>query len=216
MQSQKLSPEEQIRILGEHVIRARMHYDVWWFLEGEETRPLILETLNNYPEFFLLDSSAHFSSMVIRCALIWDSSSSGISLWDLANDRRVMDKSRFPEDRKFIDQLTTIRKRAQGLLTLRNQSVAHVNIFEKRRDIFQRAKVIPHTIPVLLEEWRAVINSLGQKINPDLPEFVFREYALNQFKHLIHNIGGPDLTDIGSDLFPEIKSPRTSPPRGLS
>lgn len=47
-----LSLDERLYRAGQHVLRSRLFFDLWFYFEGAETRPHIFETMCNYNDFF--------------------------------------------------------------------------------------------------------------------------------------------------------------------
>jgi hypothetical protein len=190
----KLEAKDCLNILGEHVIRARIHYDLWWFLEGEDSRPSIAETLDDFPEFFLFDSNAHFASMIIRSAVVWDKARANVSLPRVAND--ILDPQCYEAHSELGARIAALGDDVAGLLKIRHKAIAHVTNKQTRVKVFQEAAIIPNDLPSKMSEWLEVINELRLIQDPNLDKsflFDFRDLPLLHLQKLIHKLGGPDL-----------------------
>jgi hypothetical protein len=64
--------DERIELSAQLVKRARIFHGIWFFYEGAETRPAILDTMNCYSEFFRFESHAHFVSLVVHLAALFE------------------------------------------------------------------------------------------------------------------------------------------------
>lgn len=188
----KLSTGKRLRILSEHLIRARIHYDLWWFLEGEDTFPRIRDTLNDFSEFFLFDINAHFTSLIIRSAVIWDETKGVVSLPKIAKD--ILDPARFPQHNDILDEIEQLKAAAAGIVTIRHESIAHISDKKDRSEVFRKAMVIPDNLPVMMDSWLDVVNKLRSMQRPVMNACDFRELPLRHLEGLIRRLGGPDLS----------------------
>ena len=187
----KLPLSKRLEILCEQLVRARIHYDLWWFLEGEDSFPLIRDTLNDYSEFFLVDTNAHFTNMIIRSAVVWDSRDDCISLLRVAKD--ILDPVRFPEHKEILNEIKKLRKGAAGILEIRHKAIAHVTERADRKQIFVDAGIIPAELPNMMDSWLAATNRLRAIHDANLPAIDFRSLPLHHLQALVRKLGGPDL-----------------------
>ena len=65
--------DERLDVAAQLAKRVRIFYDIWWFYDGADTRSRMLDTMNAYSEFFRFDTHAHFVSMVIHLAGLFES-----------------------------------------------------------------------------------------------------------------------------------------------
>jgi hypothetical protein len=49
---QQLSLDKRLDRLGQHIVRARLYLDLWYYFEADDTRRHIIETMREYNEFF--------------------------------------------------------------------------------------------------------------------------------------------------------------------
>jgi hypothetical protein len=81
-----LSLDNRLNVTAQLVIRSRIFYDIWWFFSSMDMRPKIVKTLNRYPEFFRFDIHAHFVSMVIHLAGLFETRKDTINFNALINE----------------------------------------------------------------------------------------------------------------------------------
>lgn len=181
--------ERRLEIVTQQIVRAKLFYDIWWLYKGSETRPHIIDTLNDFSEFFRFDEHAHFVSMVIHCAAIWDKRRGNVSLPGVANC--ILDPRGKTEDKALDDAISGYAKAAQGLVKLRHEAIAHRSAEFDYSEAFTRAAVTPDSIPTMLGEWLNVANQLRKRRN--MVDVTFAEVPLQDAQRVIHALGGPDL-----------------------
>jgi AbiU2 len=175
--------------MTQQVVRARIYYDLWWFVTGSPSREQIIDQLNQFSDFFRFDNHAHFVGMIVHCATVWDKSSEAISLPKLAGE--ILEPKRFSEHDAARLKILELKKETDGLVKIRHNAVAHRNGSTDYASVFKQANVIPNQIPIMLADWLQVTNFLRQSCNME-PE-CFREPPLRHFQELVLNLGGPDL-----------------------
>ena len=182
--------ERQLEIVTQQLVRAKISHDIWWLYKGSETRPAIIETLNEFSEFFRFDEHAHFVSMVIHCAVVWDNVSGTVSQPTVS--KQILDPRRFPADQTLTDDIAGRAKEAGGLVKLRHEAIAHRSVQFDYSAAFRRAGLVPNSVAGMLEAWLQLINRL--RIRKSLSEVIFAEIPLQHLQQLIHSLGGPNLT----------------------
>jgi hypothetical protein len=185
----KLSVEKQLEILTQTIIRARIYYDLWWFLEGKETLPKIVDTLNDYSDFFRFTRHSYFVSMVVHSAIVWDKSKSSTSLQKIASD--VLDTKKIPEHKKIEEKIECSKKLSDGLVKIRHNAIAHRSATETYNAVFESAGVIPNKIPIMMKSWLDITNDLRKLRSLEVVDF--REIPLQDLQSIIQQLGGPDL-----------------------
>ena len=129
-----LSVERQLEIVTQQIIRAKIFYDIWWLYVGSESRPQIIETLDNFSEFFRFDEHAHFVSMIVHCAVVWDKRRDAVSLPSVA--KSILDPRRNGDQKALLDKIESYRPVAEGLRTIRDKAIAHRSIELDYADAF--------------------------------------------------------------------------------
>src|SRR5437899_2871704 len=81
--------DERLERAAQLVLRSRVFYDIWFYYEGAETRPLIIDTMQQFSEFFRFDPHAHFVAFVVHIAALFDKRRDTISLPSLAREMKA-------------------------------------------------------------------------------------------------------------------------------
>ena len=181
--------KRQLDITTQQIVRAKIFYDIWWFYRGPDTRPHILETLNDLSEFFLFDDHAHYVSMIIHCAVVWDKARGNIGLPRVS--KLILDPNRKPKDRELSDAIACHAKKAEGLVKLRHEAIAHRSAEFDYPEAHKRAGLPRDQIPAMLNEWLNVINHLRER--QGMAAESFNEMPLHDARQLIHALGGPNM-----------------------
>ena len=184
-----LSVERQLEIVTQQIIRAKIFYDIWWLYVGSESRPQIIETLDNFSEFFRFDEHAHFVSMIVHCAVVWDKRRDAVSLPSVA--KSILDPRRNGDQKVLLDKIESYRPVAERLRTIRDKAIAHRSIELDYADAFKKAGVIPDCISTALHNWLDAVNAL--RTEKGMNTAVFAELPLEHARELIYALGGPNL-----------------------
>ena len=179
----------QLEIVTQQIIRARIYFDLWWFYKSANTRPKIIDTMDEFSDFFRFDEHAQFVSMIIHCGAVWDRTKGSVGLMSLAS--RILDQKRCPSDKALFDEITNYQSEAAGLVTIRKEAIAHRSAKFDYSKAFERAQLIPSAVPAAMDSWLAVANILRTRIG--LPKEYFSTQPLNHVRAMIHKLGGPNL-----------------------
>jgi hypothetical protein len=68
------------------VLPSRIFFDIWFYFEGKDTRPAIIDTMQQFSEFFRFDPHAHFVAFVVHIAALFEKRGRTISLPGLAKE----------------------------------------------------------------------------------------------------------------------------------
>jgi AbiU2 len=85
---QPLPLDERLYRAGQHVVRSRLFFDLWFYFEGAETRSKIIETMREYNEFFRFTPHAYFVAYVVHIAAMFDKGTNTISLMRLMHEMK--------------------------------------------------------------------------------------------------------------------------------
>src|SRR5438045_7754184 len=77
---QPLPLDVRLDRVAQHILRARLFFDLWFYFEGQGTRRKIFETMDEYSEFFRFTPHAYLVSYVIYMAGVFDKRSDTITL----------------------------------------------------------------------------------------------------------------------------------------
>ena len=184
-----IEQNRQIEIVTQQIIRARIYYDIWWFYKGHETRPDVVEVMEDYSEFLRFDEHAHFVSMIVHSCCIWDKGSKVVSLLQLG--RSLLDTKRLTSDKVLWESFESCADQFAGLKTIRDKAIAHRSQSLDYDKAFKVAGIIPDSIKLMLMESLRLVNILRVKAGMDEAEFA--SYPLHHIMGLVSKLGGTDF-----------------------
>lgn len=88
---ERLPLDQRLETAANLIQRARIFFDIWFVYEGAETRPAILDTMNEYPEFFRFDIHAHIVAFIVHISALFE------TRLDTVNFPRLTTRSSGPE-----------------------------------------------------------------------------------------------------------------------
>lgn len=140
---QPLALNERLDRIGQHIVRARLFLDLWFYFEEQNSRRKIINTMREYNEFFRFTPHAYLAAYVIYMAGVFDKTKGTISLAPLI--REVKSKGRLKaHDAAVVEELLAKAKpMADKVLILRHKAFAHRSAHISYDDIFKMAAVTP-------------------------------------------------------------------------
>jgi hypothetical protein len=157
---QPLPLNERLYRAGQHVVRSRLFFDLWFYFEGPETRPKIIETMREYNEFFRFTPHAYFVAYVVHIAAMFDKRTDTISLVRLA---REMKKACLIQ-RQAITELDGLLAEATPIVSkvaiLRHHAFAHRSATISYDAAFKKAAVTAAQLRDLTEIALKIANRL--------------------------------------------------------
>jgi hypothetical protein len=145
---------------GQHVVRARLFLDLWFYFEEKTTRAKIIGTMREYNEFFCFTPHAYFVAYVIHIAAMFDRTKDTISLTRLVNEMKA---GRFIQGRDAAEVdalLAEAAPIAEKVTVLRHRAFAHRSASISYNDVFKLASVRPDQLRDLTEIALKVANRL--------------------------------------------------------
>jgi AbiU2 len=142
-QQQALPLEERLYRAGQHVVRARLFLDLWFYFEEKTTRDEIIETMREYNEFFLFTPHAYLLSYVIHIAAMFDRTRDTISLPRLAKEMKAAGLIQGQEAAEVDALLDKAAPIAAKVTILRHHAFAHRSASISYDDVFKLAAVKP-------------------------------------------------------------------------
>jgi hypothetical protein len=140
------------------VVRSRIFFDIWFYFEGKDTGPAIIDTMRRFWAFFQYDPEAHFVSFVIYIAALFDKRRNTISLPHLVKDARQSIRN---ADVVEVDALLAqANPLATKVTILRNEVFAHRSATISYDDAFKEADVTPDQLRDLTELALKIVNRL--------------------------------------------------------
>jgi hypothetical protein len=160
LQQQALSLEERLYRAGQHVVRARLFLDLWFYFEEKTTRQGIIETMREYNEFFRFTSHAYLLSHVIHIAAMFDKTRGTICLTGLAKEMKDAGFIQGQEAAKVYALLDEAAPIVEKVTILRHRAFAHRSASMSYDDVFKLAAVRPDQLRDLTEVALKIANRL--------------------------------------------------------
>jgi hypothetical protein len=146
--------------LLESTIEARAHWQTWWALVSV-AKPKYVARMNHFSDFFQISEHAHFNSVFINLAHLFDKRR------DVSSVERYLGlaKDLYPagERQELRSRLSVHAAALAGVLEIRNNLIAHKNAGQNEKEIFAKAGVTPDQIAALLNETVALINLFAKR-----------------------------------------------------
>jgi hypothetical protein len=157
---QPLPLDKRLYHAGQHVVRARLFLDLWFYFEEKTTRAKIIGTMREYNEFFRFTPHAYFVAYVMHIAAMFDRTKDTISLTRLAHEMKV-GKFIQREDAAQVDSLLVeAAPMAEKVIVLRHLAFAHRSASFSYNAVFKLAAIKPDQLRDLTEIALKVANRL--------------------------------------------------------
>lgn len=157
---QLLPLNERVDRVGQHIVRARLFLDLWFYFEEESSRREIIGIMEEYNEFFRFTPHAYLVSYVIYMAGVFDKSRGTISLEfltrEIKNAGRIKGVDFSIIDRLMIEAEPIVSK----ITTLRHKAIAHRSAHLSYNDVFKAAAVTPNQLRELTDVALKIANQL--------------------------------------------------------
>ncbi len=182
MSCEPKSANKPIETLTQQLIRAKIHYDIWWFYVGVETRPLVVSTFEDYSEFQRFDEHAHFVSLIVHIGTIWDKRSDTINLPKLWKKAFVSSGNE-----ALQNEFDACLALAQKVREIRHNAIAHRSAKLDYKSAFELAAISPNEILNLIIGSMKLINMI--RCSHDMGEQEFNPLPIRDFTDLVEAIG---------------------------
>jgi hypothetical protein len=157
---QKLPLIQRLDRIGQHIVRARLFLDLWFYFEEQESRQKILDTMREFNEFFRFTPHAYLTAYVIYMAGVFDRRRGTISLEYLVPEVEATGNLK-ADDLSTIDTLLLkARPIAKKVATLRHNAFAHRSAHISYDDVFRLAAIEPYQLRELTGISLAIANRL--------------------------------------------------------
>jgi hypothetical protein len=161
---------DRVETAGHLVVRTQIFLDIWDFYHGP-TRAGILDTLNNFSEFFRFDEHAHRFSFIVHAASLFERRRDTVNLRQLAaelhNAGRLSDNSMM----EITKHLTSVKKVIKGVFIIRNNAFAHRHDTVSLNKAFARADISMNDLRALMIAALNIVNILLTVCNRTRQEF---------------------------------------------
>jgi hypothetical protein len=145
--------------VGQHIVRARLFLDLWYYFEEHKSRQNIIETMREFNEFFRFTPHAYFASFVVYIAGVFETRSDTINLPALIKEMKT--SGVLSIERCAVDCLMEKAKPlAKKATILRHKAIAHRTNEMSYDDVFRLAGVRPDELRVLTDIALDIANRL--------------------------------------------------------
>jgi AbiU2 len=184
---QLLPLNQRLDRIGQHIVRARLFLDLWFYVEKRDSRLKIIETMKEYDEFFVFTPHAYFVAYVIYMAGVFDKSGDTISLRPLVREVKKAGQLK-GQDAAVVDELLVEAEPvADMVMKLRHKAVAHQSAHTSYNDVFKMAAVKPAQLRELTDTALSIANRLRQASG--LPDEVFTEFPRQTAEEMMTALG---------------------------
>jgi AbiU2 len=157
---QPLPLNQRLDRIGQHIVRARHFLDLWFYFEERDSRRKIIETMQEYSEFFCFTPHAYLVAYVIYMAGVFDTSQDTISLLHLVPEMKAAGQLK-EQDAAAVDALLDeARPVADKVRILRHKAFAHRSAHISYDDVFKMAAVKPDQLRDLTDMALKIANRL--------------------------------------------------------
>jgi HEPN superfamily AbiU2-like protein len=157
---QPLPLNDRLERIAQHILRARLFLDLWFYFEERDSRRKIIDTMEEYNEFFRFTPHAYLVTYVIYMAGVFDKSRGTISLEPLVRDVKAAGQLK-AQDAAVADALLVQAKPiADKVAILRHKAFAHRSAHISYDDVFKMAAVKPDELRELTNVALEIANRL--------------------------------------------------------
>jgi hypothetical protein len=154
--------DDRIERAVQLVLRARIFFDIWFYFEGADTRRGILDTMDEYSEFFRFAPHAHLVAFVVSISAVLDKRRGTISLFHLAEEMKGGNLLPMQVEKEIGDLLTQAEPLRSKIAILRHNAFAHRSAVLSYDDAFRMAAVTAGEMRDLTEIALKISNKLAR------------------------------------------------------
>jgi hypothetical protein len=151
---------ERLDRIGQHIVRARLFLDLWFYFEERDSRRKIIETMLDYNEFLRFTPHAYLVTYVIYMAGVFDKTRGTISLAHLAREMTAAGHLKGPDAATVETLLVEAKPIADKVVILRHKAFAHRSADISYDDVFKEAAVRPDQLRELTDIALKIANRL--------------------------------------------------------
>lgn len=187
---QTLPLDQRLDRIGQHIVRARLFLDLWFYFEEGDSRSKIIDTMREYNEFFRFTPHAYLVTYVIYMAGVFDKRKGTISLNPLIREVKAAGRLKAHDAAVLEELLVKARPIADKVATLRHNAFAHRSAHISYNDVFKAAAVEPAQLRELTDIALEVANRLLQACN--LQHQYFTELPRKAAEAMMKALGSSD------------------------
>jgi AbiU2 len=152
--------DERLERAAQLILRSHVFLDLWFYFEGQDTRPVIIDTMRRFNEFFRFTPHAHFVAYVVQMAALFENRSNTINLPSLIKEAKEGNLI----STQVVTEIEPLASRTKPLAVkvaiLRNNVFAHRNASMSYDEAFEKAAVTPVQLRELTETALQIANKL--------------------------------------------------------
>lgn len=164
------------------MLRSRIFFDIWFYFESADTRPGLVDIMEEFGEFFRFAPHAHFVAFVVSIAQLFDKRRDTITLATLS---REMDKAGMLSSQSQSEVAALIGQ-ADPLTILRHNAFAHHSASVSYNHIFKTASVTALEMRELTEISLKIANTLLRARGRQ--EHCFNDFPRDDAKALMNTL----------------------------
>jgi hypothetical protein len=135
--------KDRIDRVAQHIIRARLFLDLWFYFEEDRSRREIIETMREYGEFFRFAPHACLVTYVVYIAGVFETRQDTISLVVLIREMKASGRLSGQDETAASSLVSSAKPIAKKVAILRNNAIAHRTVSMTYNDVFKLANVKP-------------------------------------------------------------------------
>jgi hypothetical protein len=151
---------KRLETAAQLVVRSRIFYDVWFYFEGPETRPKMVDVIQRFGEFFRFDPHAHFVAFIVHMAALFEKRNDTINLPGLAKEMKAAGLIPAQDAAEIDALLSKATQLAPKIAVLRNNLFAHRSALVSYAAAFQEVGVTANQLLDLTEMALKIANRL--------------------------------------------------------
>jgi hypothetical protein len=183
--------EQYISDLRQTINAAQLNFDIWWTYKSSETRPLYIDVLNRYPQFFQTSIHAHFVALLIALYRLYEKRDDTFNIPSLL--RRLRDEGVIAIEK--LDELEAmyiaLKPRWIKVSILRSKAFGHRSNAHTVEEVFEEAAVTPNELRDLVTMTKDLLNTLTLAFDQSFHAFnASAERDLIQMLDDLKKVGG--------------------------
>jgi hypothetical protein len=140
---QPLPLNQRLDRIGQHIVRARVFLDLWFYFEERDSRGKIIDTMRQYNEFFRFTPHACLATYVIYISGVFDKRGDTISFGPLIREVKAAGHLKAKEAAVAEALVAQAMPIAKKVTILRHEAFAHRSAHISYNDVFNSAAVTP-------------------------------------------------------------------------
>jgi hypothetical protein len=154
--------DDRIERAAQLVLRSRVFFDIWFYFESNDTRPALLNTMEEYNEFFRFAPHAHLVAFVVTICALFDKRRDTLSLLNLVTEMtsaNLLSSLSQSEVGALVDEAKPL---VSKIRILRHNAFAHRSAIMSYDDVFKMAALTPLQMRKLTEIALKITNQLAR------------------------------------------------------